>query len=191
MHGLLIDKACTQKARMDRVGHYTAWFDFSKAYDSIDIFQLLRLVGALPIHDNIANTLKAAIRVWSVVIQVGKDRTRPIYVKRGVYQGDTISPILFILITAFLIYLVREDKKVNKIFRGKQQVSAFMDDYKVHAPSEEGIKCIADVITDGGAEIGLSLNIRKCGVFTRVYLEDEEVLDEGEEMLFLPRVRDS
>ena len=66
--------------------------------------QLLRLVPALPIHRNIRNMIRAVIKKWFVIIELGKKKTSPIYVKRGVYQGDSMSPLLFILMTAFIIY---------------------------------------------------------------------------------------
>lgn len=62
--------------------NYSAWFDFSKAYDSIHHWQLLRLIRALPVPDGVVQTLIAAVRRWSAVV-VGRSTTNPIRIARG------------------------------------------------------------------------------------------------------------
>ena len=87
VHGLLWDKGCSQAARLSKSKNYSAWYDFSKAYDSVSHTQLIRLVNVLPVHRTIINTIKAAIKKWAVIIEIGSKKTNPIYIRRGIYQG--------------------------------------------------------------------------------------------------------
>uniref|UniRef100_A0AC35UFD7 Reverse transcriptase domain-containing protein n=1 Tax=Rhabditophanes sp. KR3021 TaxID=114890 RepID=A0AC35UFD7_9BILA len=42
-----------------------------------------------------------------------------------------------------------------------------MDDLKAHSPTLEGLKLMTKVIEEGAAELGLELNKKKCGFYTR------------------------
>ncbi|KAG5885756.1 hypothetical protein JTB14_033869 [Gonioctena quinquepunctata] len=99
----------TQLARMRRKKHYSAWYHFRKAYDSISHRQLKRLIGNLPLHMNIKNVLRGSMNLWSVRVEIDQSRTKPIYIKRGVYQGDSISRLLFILFTAGIMEHIEID----------------------------------------------------------------------------------
>ena len=83
--------------------------------------QLKRLVNALPVHQEIRDTIKNIIIKWTVITEVGKRKTPPIRVKREVYQG--MSPLLFILITACIINTIMNSPEIIKISQGKQQMA--------------------------------------------------------------------
>ena len=142
-HGLLWDKACSQSSKISGATNYSIWYDFSKAYDSISHVQLKRLINALPVHQEVRNLIKNMINKWAIIIEIGKIKTSPIRVKRGVYQGDSMSPLLFILITACITHAIVNNAEIIKSSRGKHQIMAYMDDVKVHAPNKKS----ADQIT--------------------------------------------
>ena len=193
VHGLLADKAVSLVARRNGRKHYSAWIDFAKAYDSISHWQLRRLIRALPVHDSVVNTMVSLTRRWSVRVSVGRTHTNPIYVRRGVYQGDSISPLLFVLVTAFMVEEVHTDREANAASRGRQSILVYMDDIKVHGPTRSSIRAIVGCIEGCAGEVGLKMNIRKCGVYCRCDEEEDENSNCGEEeegAAFLPRVRE-
>ena len=100
---------------------------------------------------------------WAIVVKVGKTFIEPIYVKTGIYQGDTISPLTFILLTAHIAAYILNNIEITRACRGRQELAAFMDDYKTHAPSKRAAMLIKDALQKAAAEVGLSLNERKCG----------------------------
>lgn len=125
--------------------------------------------------------------------------------KRGVYQGDTMRPLLFILITPCIINELKTSESINRQCRGKHEVLAFMDDFKCHAPSEKGLREMTRILRAAAGELGLSLNLNKCGSYNREDHQRREVerrergdLAEGQEepepeaegALFLPRIRE-
>lgn len=75
--GMLMDKGHSQAARLKasaglwksgRPYNHLAWSDFTKAYDSIHDWQLLRLISVLPLPIGVVNALRAAVRRWSIII---------------------------------------------------------------------------------------------------------------------------
>ena len=68
-----------------------------------------------------------------------------------------------------------------------------MDDYKVHAPSKKAAQAITAAIKEAAEELGLTLNLKKCGTFTGNENsntdsdDDDNVLGE-EDIPFLPKV---
>ncbi|XP_045470568.1 uncharacterized protein LOC123677883 [Harmonia axyridis] len=187
IHGMLVDKSVTQLARMRRKKNYSAWYDFKKAYDSISHRQLKRLIGNLPLDQNIKKVLRGSMNLWSVQIKIGKDKTNPIYVKRGVYQGDSISPLLFILISGGIIEHIKTSPTIMKSTRGQHDILAFMDDIKCHANTKQSMKIITKELEKCSAEIGLSLNVNKCGIYSRNGLEPQE---DVHDVHFLPEIRE-
>lgn len=154
MHGMMADKAHTETARKNirgrgRIYNYSGWYDFKKAYDSVHQWQLLRLVEVLPLDTGFRDTLKSAINKWSVVVQVSdKLMTKPIRIRRGVYQVhcDTISPLLFVLMSASIIEHVKLDRAINRETSGRHRIIAVMDDIKVHLPTQLDLELITAAI---------------------------------------------
>ncbi|XP_044750655.1 uncharacterized protein LOC123310990 [Coccinella septempunctata] len=167
VHGLLLDKSITAQSKLNRTKNYSAWYDAKKAYDSVHHRCLKRLIDCLPLHRHIRNLLKRTVKLWSLRVQLEKIKTRPIKVQRGLLQGDSMSPILFVLMIASAILHIRSNPQICKETRGKHQLIAFMDDFKCHSPTESGIKLITEQLIIALKEIGLELNTAKCGIYSR------------------------
>ena len=131
-----------QAARLSRTTNYSAWYDFSKAYDSVSHIQLNGLVGALSVNTKIVNAIKAIIKKWAIVIEIGKEKTTPIYIRRDIYQGDSMTPLLIVLLTACVVNVIETNTEILKSVKGRQQVAAFMDDFKTHAPTKKSAEMI-------------------------------------------------
>ncbi|XP_050295823.1 uncharacterized protein LOC126735768 [Anthonomus grandis grandis] len=185
-HGFLLDKSITQLARLRRATSYSSWYDFSKAYDSVHHKELKRLIDCLPLERDIRALLKRAMAMWTVRVKVGKGLTKEFAIKRGVYQGDSISPLLFKLVTAGIIHNIKNNPAINKTAKGKQEIIAFMDDIKCHAPTKKAIDLISKELEQSALEIGLKLNLGKCGFYSREASNHEE----NDSAPFIPQVRE-
>ena len=190
--GLLWDKSCSQTARLSSRENHAAWYDFRKAYDTMSHRQLRRVIKALPIHKEARNTIISLMNKWSVIAQVGKSTTKPIYVKRGIYQGDSMSPLLFELGSAHIPHEIKNNVAITAACRGRQEIACFMDDYKTHAPTKEAAALIKNALQSAAQEVGLALNLRKCGTYCRAQEQepDNEALGDELDIPFLPVVRE-
>ncbi len=87
-------------------------------------------------------------------------------IKRGIFQGDSLSPLLFVLSMIPLSLLLR---KVNVCYEwGKKEYKLnhllFMDDLKLFSKNEEQIESLIQTTHIFSTDIGMEFGIKKCGV---------------------------
>ena len=88
--------------------------------------------------------------------------------KRGIFQGDSLSPLLFMLSMLPLSLIL---KKVNACYKwGKREYKLnhllFMDDLKLHAKIAEQANSLVRTVYVFSTNIGMEFGITKCGVLT-------------------------
>ena len=89
-------------------------------------------------------------------------------VKRWIFQGDSPSPLLFLLNIVPLSLIL---KKVNACYKwGKKEYKLnhllFMDDLKLYAMSEEQTNTLVRTMNVFRTDIGMEFGIKKCGILT-------------------------
>ena len=87
-------------------------------------------------------------------------------VKRGIFQGDSLSPLLFVLCMIPLSLVLR---KVNVCYEwGKKRYKLnhllFMDDLKLFSKSEEQIETLVRTVHIFTTDIGMEFGLKKCGI---------------------------
>lgn len=87
-------KELTQKSQENNFPLYLAFVDYQKAFDSVEFAAVWNALGRLGVHPTLINTLRSIYASAKVNVHVGAS-TVLINVRRGVRQGDVISPMLF------------------------------------------------------------------------------------------------
>ena len=85
------------KARSMHKRIYLAFLDISKAYDSINRDILWKKLSAIGIQGDFLATLKSIYSDDNIDCMVNGSPTRPIFLRRGLRQGCSLSPLLFAL----------------------------------------------------------------------------------------------
>ncbi|XP_014227239.1 uncharacterized protein LOC106652661 [Trichogramma pretiosum] len=96
-----------------------------------------------------------------------------------------MTPLL-VLVTACIIPAIEEDAEILSASRGRHRIAAIMDDIKAHAPTKKAAELIKNKLEKTSAELGLLLNVRKCGIYVSQTTDDEA----EEDIPFLSIVRD-
>ena len=74
-----------------------AWIDYRKAYDMVPHTWILECLKMYKISNNIIHVIKTAMKNWRVQLKAGGLFLAEAKIQRGIFQGDSLSPLLFII----------------------------------------------------------------------------------------------
>ena len=159
----------------------TAWIDVKKAFDSVDHVYLIKCLEKYNFPSWIVNFLKDIISRWSIGIRSGGACILEKKVERGILQGDSLSPLLFVLcIDPLSRVLNAKYKKVCVKTETSMYVTnhlLFVDDLKLMAESDEELKMLMKETKEFFSAIGLEMNKDKSATNTEACAEDATLLE--------------
>ena len=190
---LLIDKTVLRDCRRRHTNLAMAWIDYKKAYDFVPHSWISECMEMFGIAENVRNFLQRSMGQWKLSLTSNGEDLGTVDVKRGIFQGDSLSPLLFVLSMIPLSLVLR---KVNACYEwGKKECKLnhllFMDDLKLFGKNEEQIDSLVNTVHIFSTDIGMEFGLRKCGVVTLkrgklarcegIELPDGEVMKEVEQ----------
>ena len=165
---LMVNKIVLNEVRKQRRNLYTVWLDYAKAFDSISHSWMLQALRLAKIPENIVIMIEKLSKLWPTIVTIkGDDQsilTKEIKYFKGIFQGDSLSVILFILCLNPLSYLINnlkgyaagKDRNVNITH------NFFVDDLKLYSSTLNGIKKQLDLVTTYSNDIGMQFGQEKC-----------------------------
>ena len=131
-----------------------AWIGYKKAYDKIP-------------HSWIKDVLNNSMKSWKLELNAS-GKTLEVGIKRGIFQGDSLSQLLFVLCMVPLTWFLRRAKAGykwgNKGFKLNHYL--FMDDLILCAKNKNQIDSLVQTVHIFSEDIGMQFGIKKCGVLT-------------------------
>ena len=103
---------------------------------------------------------------WRVQLTSCRESLGTVNVRRGIFQGDSLSPLLFLICMIPLTKVLRKVKmgytldgvKINHLF--------FMEDLKLFAKNDNEIDSLVCTVNLISQDIGMQFGVKKCGVVT-------------------------
>ena len=86
--------------------------------------------------------------------------------KRGIFQGDLLSPLLFVISLIPLTYILRRSEHGNKFSSNAEKINhlLYMDDLKLHCKSEKELDSLIQIVKIFTTDIQIDFGIDKCAV---------------------------
>ena len=165
---LLINKSVFEDAFRKRRNLSMCYIDYAKAYDSVPHKWILEILTVYKISSVILNFLAHSMSMWHTNMflyhENGVLSVDNIKIKRGIFQGDTLSPLLFIIAINPLSLLL--NRKCTGYSLGGLNVthSLYMDDVKGYCSSYVNVKKMVLLIERFSHDIGMSFGLGKCKV---------------------------
>ena len=70
---------------------------YKKAYDSVPHSWILRSRGLVGVATNITSFMEKAVKMWNTTLTINGETIGEVKIKRGIFQGDSLSPLRFII----------------------------------------------------------------------------------------------
>ena len=168
LDALHIDGMAARIAKREKMDLSVAWIDYQKAFDRVPHQWILDMLTAIKTPRRIVRCLAHIIPMWSTTFSVGRRERAQMFdiqYKRGIFQGDSLSPLLFCLALSPISHRLRRTKGfVASGMPGPLTHLFFVDDLKVYASSRENLNKVLKVVQRGSKAVGMALGLNKCGV---------------------------
>ena len=127
----------------------------------MDYIECLDLFG---VAENIKSLLVNSTKKWKVMLCSGNSELGEVEIKRGIFQGDSLSPLVFVLALIPLSLILRKAKAACEFSESKEKINhlLFVDDLKLYSRSEKGLDSLVQTVHVFSEDIGVEFGIEKC-----------------------------
>ena len=87
-----------------------AWIDYNKAYDIVPHWWIIKCLDLCGVAENIKSLLVNSMEMWKVMLCSGNSELGEVEIKRGIFQGDSLSTLVFVLALIPLSLILKKAK---------------------------------------------------------------------------------
>ena len=100
-------------------------------------------------------------------------------IERGIFQGDSLSPLLFVIILIPLTHILRKASAGYEFANSKKKTNhlLFMDDLKLYSKTEKTLDSLIKTVRIFSTDIKMEFGIEKCAIL--VLKREKVVKSEG------------
>ena len=107
------------------------------------------------------------MQTWKVELTAGGRSLAETKIQGGIFQGDALSPLLFIIAMMPLNPILRKCTAGYKLSRSQEKIShlMFMDDIKLFVKNEEEeLETLIHAVRIYSQDIGMEFGLEKCAM---------------------------
>ena len=103
---------------------------------------------------------------WKVMHCSGNSELGAVEIKHGIFQGYSLSPLVFALALIPLSLILRKAKAPYGFSESKEKINhlLFMDDLKLYSPSEKRLDSLVQTVRVFSEDVGMEFGIEKCAM---------------------------
>ena len=138
------------------------------------IIECLDLFG---VAENIKSLLLNSMEKCKVMLCSGSSELCEVEIKHGIFQGDSLSPLVFVLAMIPLSLILRKAKAAYEFPESKEKINhlLFMDDLKLYSRSEKRLDSLVQTVRVFSEDIAMEFGIEKCATLVMAKRKDCEV----------------
>ena len=117
------------------------------------------------IADNIRSFLEKSMKKWKLLLSSNESDLCEVDVNISNFQGDSLSPLIFVICIIPLSLLLRKVKTSYEWGRKEFKLNhfLFMDDLKLFGKSQDQIDSLIKTVFIFSEDIGMEFGLKKCG----------------------------
>jgi hypothetical protein len=134
---LLISKAIYEDCRRKNKNLSIVWIDYQKAFDSVPHSWVKKSIELLGVNSKIFRFCKLSVGKWNTRLHLKTKQevmqSQHIQIRRGIFQGDSLSPLIFCIALIPLTNELNRTECGYRIHRTDRKIShlLYMDDLKL------------------------------------------------------------
>ncbi|KAG0435384.1 LINE-1 retrotransposable element ORF2 protein [Dictyocoela muelleri] len=144
----------------------TVWFDIQKAYDTVPIEYISEILNTIHTPNNYLDLINRIKNSMKINLIFNNKKLCTISPKRGLIQGDSLSPLLFTLCMEPISRILNDQSnpKVEIKYKNvnmKVNHLVYMDDFKILAENTDDIIKLSGIFTETLNKLGMAHNKNK------------------------------
>lgn len=174
---ILIDSVILSQVCKTKSDLFTMYIDYQKAYDSVPHSWLIQVLEIYKIHPTIITFLKSTMTNWTTRLRLTTQHkvidTNAIKINRGIFQGDSLSPLWFCLALNPLSNMLNstetgytlkyaDENDDSEVHTSVLSHLLYMDDIKLYAETEHQLDYLATLTELFTNDINMKFGIDKC-----------------------------
>ena len=134
--------------------------DFEKAFDSVSHDFLSEVLELFGFGDSFCSWIRVLYKDISSCVMNGGHSTGYFKIKRGVRQGDPLSPYLFLFVIELLAHAIRKDTGIKGFQFGKHEIRqiSYADDCTLFVKDATSLNRIQNIFEEFEKISGLKIN---------------------------------
>ena len=158
----MVSRSCRRRLTNLAMG----WIDYKKTYDIIPHSWILKCLKMFGIASNITAIMEKAMERWNVDLVTGNEKLGNVRIRKGIFQGDSLSPLLFVSALIPLAIILRKMKAGYQFGRQRSSVNhlLFMDDLNLCLKDEKELYSFVNTVQIFSLDIGMEFSIDKYGI---------------------------
>ena len=116
--------------------------------------------------ENIKTVLVNSMEKWRVMLCAGNSELEEVDIKRDIFQGDSLSPLMFVLELIPLSLILRKAKAAYVFSGSKVKINhlLFMDYLKLYSRNEKELGSLVQTIRVFSKDMGMKFDTQVCSV---------------------------
>ena len=154
---LYIDRAVIREVKSRKKNLAMTWIDYKKAYDMAPHSWIKECFDLFGVAENIKTLLVNSTEKWRAMLYAGNSELGEVDIKRGIFQGDSLSPLVFVLALIPLSLILRKAKAAYEFSGSKVKTNhlLFMDNLKLYSSNEKELVSLVQTIRIFSKDIGM------------------------------------
>ena len=167
---LLINRMIMENSKNRQRNLSMAWIDYRKAFDSVPHDWILKSLELYKLSPVLINFLKTSMSLWGTTVFLNSTKetikSDRIDINCGIFQGDSLSPLLFCLALIPLTSELNQTSYGYKIGESKINHLFYMDDLKLYAKDDKELEGLLHTVKSFSDDIGMDFGLDKCAKAT-------------------------
>ena len=154
------------KLQVKKTNLTMAWVGYKNPYDMVLHSWTIAITGIVGLPYNIIGLIKQSMNKWKTSLYADGKLLKSVPIRRGIFQGNSFSPLLLVIAFLALIHIFRETGMGYQLEKNGAKINHLflMDDLKLYGKNNKEISSLMKTVWQCSEGMEMEFGILKCVV---------------------------